>query len=76
MENKQTPVEWLESNIIHMPYTQKDFAHNVKMFQQAKLMAKEQISGAYNDGALMSYTLTFKEPFVKGEEYYNENYGK
>jgi hypothetical protein len=24
----------------------------------------------------MSYTLRFKEPFVKGEQYYNETYNK
>jgi hypothetical protein len=72
MENKQTPVEWLESNIIHMPYTQKDFAYNVKMFQQAKLMHKEQIIDAY--------WASYKEGQYSGdktaEEYYNENYGK
>ena len=37
---------------------------------------KEQIIGAHNDGALMAYALPFNAPFKKGEEYYNETYGK
>jgi hypothetical protein len=39
-------------------------------------MEIEQIISAHNDGALMAYALPFNAPFKKGEEYYNEIYGK
>jgi hypothetical protein len=39
---KQTVVEWLEDNLIGNPFSEKDFAHNVNVFKQAKEMEKEQ----------------------------------
>jgi hypothetical protein len=49
MEN-QTVVEWLEDNLIGNPFSEKDFAHNVNVFKQAKEMEKEQRMIAYNAG--------------------------
>jgi hypothetical protein len=66
MENKQTVVEWLDGNLIHIPYTQKDFAHNVKIIEKAKLMEREHIEEAFNN----SYW------FIDGKEYYDNTYGK
>jgi hypothetical protein len=47
---KQTVVEWLEDNLIGNPFSEKDFAHNVNVFKQAKEMEKEQRMMAYNAG--------------------------
>jgi hypothetical protein len=66
---KQTAVQWLEDNLIGNPFSEKDFAHNVNVFKQAKEMEKEQIQDAYWDGI-------FNGEFLDGEGYYNENYGK
>lgn len=84
METKQTAVEWFaqEAILLHFNHATKTLPTKVfevaymKLINQAKQMEKEQILEAYNDGAIMSYTLRFKEPFVKGEQYYNETYGK
>jgi hypothetical protein len=46
------------------------------VFIKAQEMEIEQIISAHNDGALMAYALPFNAPFKKGEEYYNETYGK
>jgi hypothetical protein len=37
---KNTAVEWLEDNLIGNPFSEKDFAHNVNIFKQAKEMDK------------------------------------
>ena len=62
---KQTAVEWLDSNLIHSPYSQEDFNHNYKVFEQAKEMDKEQKIEAYNT--------TYG--FIDGQEYYEKTYG-
>jgi hypothetical protein len=78
MENKQTAVDWLitqlegEESLVARIVGLKEYNQIVK---QAKQMEKEQIIGAHNDGALMAYALPFNAPFKKGEEYYNETYG-
>jgi hypothetical protein len=66
---KQTAVEWLEDNLIGNPFSEKDFAHNVNVFKQAKEMEKEQIQDAYNYGQQIP-------PFEYAEQYYNKTYGK
>jgi hypothetical protein len=58
-----------------------EFEHTLPLELQGKAleclsMEKEQIISAHNDGALMAYALPFNAPFKKGEEYYNETYGK
>ena len=66
---KQTAVEWLEDNLIGNPFSEKDFAHNVNVFKQAKEMEKEQIQDAYNYGQQIP-------PFEYADQYYNKTYGK
>ena len=43
----QTAVDWLEDNLIGNPFSEKDFAHNVNIFKQAKEMEKEQMLNFY-----------------------------
>jgi hypothetical protein len=69
MEKKETAIEWLNSNLIHIPYTQKDFAHNVKIIEKAKVMHKEQISRGYQEGLIDGMNHSPKD-------YYDETYGK
>lgn len=78
METKQTAVQWLKDKLfeLEIKIDSKTHEETFFLFEQAKQMEKEQLLEAYNDGAIMSYTLSFKEPFVKGEQYYNETYGK
>lgn len=78
METKQTVVQWLQDKLFELEIKIDSKTHEEAffIFEQAKQMEKEQITKSYDNGALMSYTLTFKEPFVKGEQYYNETYGK
>jgi hypothetical protein len=77
METKQTAVQFLIEHI-----KQDVFVHSKstkewnQVFAQAKQMEKYQIVKAHNDGSLMAYTIPFNAPFIKGEEYYEENYGK
>jgi hypothetical protein len=76
MENKKTAIKWLEDNLNFEPHDEEEFISNNKIWEQAKAMEIEQIISAHNDGALMAYALPFNAPFKKGEEYYNETYGK
>ncbi len=65
---KQTAVEWLEDNLIGNPFSEKDFAHNVNVFKQAKEMEKEQIIKAW---LATDYPL---QRIWAAEGYYNETY--
>jgi hypothetical protein len=69
MKNKQTAVEWLDSNLIHSPYSQEDFTHNYRVFEQAKAMEKEQIKDAFSDG---EHQQGFE---LKADYYYQNIYG-
>jgi hypothetical protein len=70
---QQTAVEWLEDNLIGNPFSEKDFAHNVNIFQQAKAMEKEQIKNSFNNG----YCKGDEElSWYDIEKYYNETYNK
>jgi hypothetical protein len=77
MKDKQTAVEWLKDKLFELEIKIDSKAHEEAffIFEQAKQIEKEQIIGANNDGALMTYALPFNAPFKKGEEYYNETYG-
>ena len=71
---QQTAVEWLEDNLIGNPFSEKDFAHNVNIFQQAKAIEKEQMIDAFSNGAQWEkYEGTFDDKF---KQYYNETYNK
>ena len=66
---KQTAVEWLEDNLIGNPFSEKDFAHNVNVFKQAKEMEKEQMRECYEN---VFFNDSGSE--LKFEKYYNETY--
>jgi hypothetical protein len=70
MENKQTAVEWLIEELGEY------FPHEIGgihlMVQKAKQMEKEQIIDAYEYGNCdWEFGI-----YIKGEQYYNETYGK
>ena len=71
---QQTAVEWLEDNLIGNPFSEKDFAHNVNAFEQAKAMEKEQIINAHSQGLFGEES----NPPISAysEQYYNETYNK
>ena len=71
---KQTAVEWLEDNLIGNPFSEKDFAHNVNVFKQAKEMEKEQIEEAYKDGSRDLEIQYSDVGEINSEQYYNETY--
>jgi hypothetical protein len=75
MKTKKTAIEWLEDNLNFEPHDEEEFINNNKIWEQAKQMEKDEIVKAHNDGSLMAYTIPFNAPFIKGEEYYEENYG-
>jgi len=67
MENKQTAVDWLDSNLIHTPQSQEDFRYNAETFERAKIIEKQQILDAVDYG-----TEKFGDV---AKQYYNEQYG-
>jgi hypothetical protein len=74
MANKtamQELIQWLKSG-----WKDEDVDTVIKKAEKLLQMEKEQIIKAHNDGSLMAYTIPFNAPFIKGEEYYEENYGK
>jgi F0F1-type ATP synthase alpha subunit len=75
METKQTAmqelIQWLKSG-----WKDEDVDTVIKKAEKLLQMEKDQIVKAHNDGSLMAYTIPFNAPFIKGEEYYEENYGK
>ena len=84
MENKQTAVEWIESQLdwLNRDMSEQD---RVWLFNRAKAMEKEQMGKFYNEGKdFAQYThdeqyggieYWDREP-LGFEEYYNETYGK
>ena len=79
MENKQTAVQFL---IEHIKKDAFEHCKSIKewnqVFAQAKQMEKEQIIDAHgikNRGGFKSNGNFFVDEF-KGEQYYNETYGK
>lgn len=82
MENKQTPVEWIEdelsklnSAVITAEITQEEYhKQRVGLWEKAKAMEEQQIKEAYIDGcmgAMYEVGSTYTS-----EEYYNATYGK
>jgi hypothetical protein len=67
---QQTAVEWLEDNLIGNPFSEKDFAHNINVFKEAKAMEKEQIIKAASV-VLWNNSSNSRE---EAEQYYNETY--
>ena len=68
---KQTAVQWLEDNLIGNPFSEKDFAHNVNVFKQAKDMERNQLIDAHISG--YEYHAQ-SEKFVAGYNYFEKTY--
>jgi hypothetical protein len=64
---KQTAVEYLVEQLFPKALSEEQYYH----IEQAKEMEKEQIEGAYIDGAMGAFDKTYKGM----HEYYNETYG-
>lgn len=67
MENNQTAIEWLQSELTRC-YTEND---KRIAFRVAKLMEKEQIMSAY---IVCDDSGTIEESRLWAEKYYKENY--
>jgi hypothetical protein len=71
MENKQTAVEWLESELDWLTnYMMEE--HKEQLFNQAKAMEKEQIKSDFHNSVVAMAIGRIVTP----EQYYNETYGK
>ena len=68
MENKQTPVEWLEEMLIDNKYLSKNAEH---LFEEAKAMEKQHVMDFLEE--YDSYI--FRGGNTSEEEYYNYIYG-
>ena len=67
---KQTAVDWLEDNLIGNPFSEKDFAHNVNIFKQAKEMEKEQMRDIWVDSRIADKGDDYIGKQKSFEEYY------
>lgn len=79
MANKQTAVEWLYDTIIIFPESNDDLAHNARSFKEAQQMFKDQTMDAYEQAIDMVTEEVYFDVavnFIRGEQYYNETYGK
>lgn len=71
MENKQTAVEWLESQFDWISnYMMEE--HKEQLFNQAKAMEKQQIMSAYS---VCDDSGTIEETEYHAENYYKRTYG-
>lgn len=71
---KQTAVKWLWNNLTDDmigELSPEQIKSIYELIKQANEMEKEQIEGAYNDGAIGVFENTYKGM----HEYYDENYG-
>ncbi len=74
MENKQTAVEWLLNEISSTTILDKE---DIKLFEQAKEIEKQQIIDAYNVGYIYPIQFDFKNNKSQdAEQYYNETFNK
>jgi hypothetical protein len=67
--SKQTAVNWLENNI----YPDIHYMDILKLTKKAKEMEIQQIIKSNRDGVDMVIN---KNPFITGEDYYNETFNK
>lgn len=67
-----TAIEWLLNELISEPYTEKDFDHNSKAWDQALEYEKQQIEQAYFDGTCFEENGFSNNP----SQYYKVNYLK
>jgi hypothetical protein len=60
MSNKKLAIDWLETVLISEPYSEEDFEHNERCWEQAKVMEE--------DGKHESYLYGHKVGFTKAKE--------
>jgi hypothetical protein len=78
MKNKQTAVQWLESEMHKLDYDrifssfEEYDTEREKLWEQAKQMEKEQKENAFNESRLTNPMIGFKHNNF--EQYYNETY--
>ena len=73
---KQTAVEWLLENLNSEPYSEEDFEHNKRCWEQAKELEKEQIETAFFKGDLFAEDYFDADNPTKdvSENYYKQTY--
>lgn len=67
MSNKKLAIDWLETVLISEPYSEEDFEHNERCWEQAKVMEE--------DGKHESYLYGHKVGFTKAKEMEKEQKG-
>jgi hypothetical protein len=74
--NKQTAVEWLVEQMINqMGIRIENTTVGIELFDNAKVMEREQIIDAWNGGDYAYfYSKETGRDFVDGSDYYNETY--
>lgn len=68
---QQTAVEFLVEKLYELGHFY--YVQQTELIEDAKQMEKEQIIKANRDGVDM---VIDNKPFISGQEYYNETYGK
>ena len=61
-----TALKWLEENLLSEPYSELDFNHNQRVWEQAKEMEMQQI--------VMASASAYEDMFGNGGMEYGENY--
>jgi hypothetical protein len=72
MENKQTAVDYLYM-LMHQIGSAND-ENNLKIYNQAKQMEKEQLINAYEDGDDNGRLVEWGYQNISSEQFYNETY--
>jgi hypothetical protein len=63
---EMTALKWLEENLLSEPYSELDFNHNQRVWEQAKEMEMQQI--------VMASASAYEDMFGNGGMEYGENY--
>jgi hypothetical protein len=78
MKSKETAVEYLYINLLDNPMSNEDVIYNIRVFEQAKEMEKQQIKdawlSAWKDSMINPLEDKYYEP--ESEQYYNETFKK
>jgi hypothetical protein len=67
---KETAVEYLFENLLDNPMSNEDVIYNIRVFEQALEMEKQQIIDAYSEGDVNGIMNNEKS----AEQYYNETF--
>jgi HD superfamily phosphodiesterase len=68
----KTAVEWLEIVLISEPYSEEDFEHNERCWEQAKEMEKKYIVDTY----VVGYGKGITHGAINAENYYNQTFNQ